>query len=125
MIIPTTIRVRSDQYIHPTDGSWASTREDGRLERGVRTVRWQGISSLRGPLRGIQLDTLLLQTPAVPASMRDFAVAQVGVVDARNVASAATAAGFAQVGPHWVHPDIGWMGHRLHALPYSTETGWR
>jgi hypothetical protein len=80
---------------------------------------------------------MLTQTPPVPSSMSDYGLAKVGRVINANVDAAASAAGFVQIGSRWVHADgswllkhedgwinVGWKGHSLSALPYSSMTGW-
>jgi hypothetical protein len=132
--------VGNNHFVHTVDGSWAKMTDDGRLERGVKSIRFQGIPVPAvavpdvAPVELRKLNALMKQKPAIPTSMREYAIAKVGIVNSSNIAAAATAAGFVQLGTRWVHPDgswllndrgdvsVGWKGHALASLPYSG--GW-
>jgi hypothetical protein len=77
--------------------------------------------------------------PGLPSSMRGYAIAQIGRVDAGTVDARATANGFVKSGSAYVHPDgswlrvasgsvaVGWKGYGLSDMTqlYQNGTGWR
>jgi len=127
----------TNQWVHPKDGSWAMLDANGRLQRGVKTVEFQGIPQPyvkpADPRTANKLEKLLQETPRIPASMKSYAVATIGIVSVNNAAAACAAAGFVQIGNTWIHPDgswvrtggavtVGWKGYHLQQLPY--QQGW-
>lgn len=74
--------------------------------------------------------------PAIPKSMKGYALAKIGRVNSATAAAACARAGFVQVGDTWVHPDgswvavrgaisVGWKGYPLAELPYRRSGGWQ
>lgn len=132
--------IGNDRYVHPKDKSWVFLDANGRLQRGKGTVQFQGIPQPYveppDPALAKKLEALLGSTPRIPASMKEYALANIGFVDAHGAASTCARAGFAQVGSTWIHPDgswvnvaggrvsVGWKGHPLEKLPYSNPGGW-
>jgi hypothetical protein len=132
--------IGNNRFVHPTDKSWVMLDANGRLQRGVGTVQFQGIPQPYveppDPKKAKELEKLLGETPAIPGSMRSYAIAKIGIVNSANVASVCTRAGFLQIGSTWIHPDgswvktssyaisVGWKGHPLQSLPYANGSGW-
>jgi hypothetical protein len=119
-------------WAHP-DGSWVKLNEnEGTVSRG-----WKGYSSLElqaGEHKG--LVRLLEQRVRVPASMKKYAIANIGIVSSATVARVCKSKGFVKVDNTWIHSDgswvkasqgsirVGWKGHTLDELPYSNGYGW-
>jgi predicted GNAT family acetyltransferase len=139
-----------NQYLH-ADGSWLMMDARGMVNRGVGPVQFQGIPGGRRaqaaaaapqppPAQNTyqaggtaQIDR---SRPGVPASMRGYGIAQIGIVNAQTAPAVCTRAGFVQSGSTWIHPDgswvainagrvsVGWKGHSLQELPYRNGRGW-
>jgi hypothetical protein len=76
--------------------------------------------------------------PPLPSSMRGYAIATLGIVNATNVHARCIEDGFVPVGDGYVHPDgswvdvmatwvtVGWKGYRLGDMQhlYRANTGW-
>ncbi|MBI5509959.1 MAG: hypothetical protein HY903_14480 [Deltaproteobacteria bacterium] len=132
-------------YQHP-DGSWVGIINN-RIERGVGTVAFSGVPSPQSfqqqPAQpqmnstpGQAPPTHDSSRPGLPASMRAYAVAQIGIVNASNAATVCAGHGFVQNGGMWIHGDgswvsigggrvsVGWKGYSLQELPYRNGSGW-
>jgi hypothetical protein len=139
--------VGGNQYTH-TDGSWIYMDASGRVQRGAGGVQFQGIPGGRtAQAQQAQPAAATFQQggtaqydnsrPGVPASMRAYKIAQIGIVNSANVASTCASHGYVQSGSMWVHADgswasvsggrvsVGWKGYSLQELPYRNQGGWR
>ena len=139
-----------NEYVH-ADGSWIRMEANGLVNRGVGVVQFQGIPGGRraqpapAPAPAPAPNTyqaggtaqLDRSRPGIPASMRGYAIAQIGMVNASTAPGICQRHGFVQSGSTWVHGDgtwvdctngvcrVGWKGYNLNELPYRRSGGWR
>lgn len=144
-----------NQYSHPTDGSWILMDASGNVQRGVGGTQFVGIPGGRNaraaapqpppqpppaqPVGYAQPSGFVARDnsrPGVPGSMRGYAIARVGLLNAQSAMSVCPQQGFQWNGSEWIHQDgswvrpsgsgvvVGWKGHGLSELPYRNGSGW-
>jgi hypothetical protein len=139
--------IGGNQYTH-ADGSWVALDANGAVQRGVGTVMFNGIPGGRAAAAaapaqrsgqyqggGVAFDS---SKPPLPGSMRGYGIANIGIVNMRNVHTQCTAHGFANNGSSYVHQDgswvsyangsiaVGWKGYSLGEMQslYRNGRGW-
>ena len=121
--------VGNSQWVHPKDGSWVMLDDGGRLQRGVRRTQFDGIPQPyvepADPKQAKALEKLLAETPRIPRSMANYAIAKIGIVSAGTLAATLPNHGFLQIGTTWVHPDGSWVqsrGGNISCLLYTSPS---
>jgi predicted RNA binding protein YcfA (HicA-like mRNA interferase family) len=127
-----TATIRGVLYAH-ADGSWV-VLQGKSLFRGVGTELLADVPKPPPPGSVVRDHS----TPPLPASMRAYGLAKIGIVNTTTVHSQCRAQGFVQIGQEYVHADgswvdlsgggirVGWKGYGLGDMysVYQNGTGW-